>query len=186
VLRRAAPALLVAALVAAVVFAWQRRGGSPPDLTRYAAEIERAARAAGPSGVEPALLMALVAAESGGDPEARSRAGAIGLCQLLPSTAAEVAHDLGIADYAPERLVEPALNLRLGAEYLARMLAAFEGEEALAIAAYNAGAANVRRWRQKAPDASPAEVIEREGFGETRRHVRKVLAWRAQYRARGG
>lgn len=150
-----------------------------PDLSRFASEIERAAGAA---GVEADLLRGLVAAESGGDPRATSRVGALGLAQLMPATAEEERRRLGLP--APLDLFDPALNLRLGASYLAHMLALFSGEEAFAVAAYNAGPGPVRRWRLRAPDAPAAEVIRREGYAETRRHVERVLRFRDVYRAR--
>lgn len=159
-------------------------GAAPPDLCRHAGAIARAAAQARARPLDPHLLAALVAAESGGDPAAESRAGAVGLCQLLPATAAEVAAALGLPAPDAAALKDPALNLRLGAEHLARLLVAFDGEEAFAVAAYNAGATPVRRWRERAPHLGAREVIRREGYEETRRHVEKVLAWRVAYAGR--
>lgn len=156
-----------------------RDARAAPDLSRFASEIERAAGAA---GVEADLLRGLVAAESGGDPRARSRVGALGLAQLMPATAEEQRRRLGLP--SPIDLFDPAVNLRLGASYLAQMLALFSGEEAFAVAAYNAGPEPVKRWRLRALDASPAEVIRREGYAETRRHVERVLRLRDAYRDR--
>lgn len=149
-----------------------------PSLDSYREAIRTAAEEA---RLDPALLAALVASESGGDPDAVSRVGARGLCQLMPATAAEEARRIGIADYAPERLNEPALNLRLGASYLARQLKSFRGQVPFALAAYNAGGTNVRRWRRRAPDVGALQVVLREGFGETRGFVTRVLRLRSQY-----
>lgn len=163
----------------AEVASWAE-GRSLPDLSAVDAPLRAAAAEA---GVDPDLLRGLVAAESSGDPKARSAAGAVGLTQLLPSTAAEQAVPLGL-DPARLDLEDPATNLRLGARFLRRLLAQFDGEEAFAIAAYNAGAEPVKRWRMRAPDASAAEVIRREAYAETRNHVDRVLRYRDGFRGR--
>ena len=122
----------------------------PPGVP-FAEAIERAARRA---GLHPRLLAALVEAESGFDPLARSRAGAAGLAQLMPAAAVEHA----VADpWDPEE------NLRGGAEHLRELLDRF-GEVTLALAAYNAGAAAVERAGGVPP------------YRETRGFVRRVLA----------
>ena len=155
-------------------------GGRPPDLGALAAAIDAAAAE---GRVDPALLRGVVAAESGGRATARSGAGAVGLTQLLPSTAAEVARAAGL-DPATVDLEDPATNLRLGARYLRRMLDLFGGDEALALAAYNAGPEPTKRWRLRAVDASGAEVVRREAYAETRTHVERTLRFRDAYRAR--
>jgi soluble lytic murein transglycosylase len=158
-----------------------RRALVPPDLSRHDAAIRAAAAE---SKVDPDLLRGLVAAESGGDASAVSRAGALGLAQLMPATAREECERRGIAWPGDDALLtDPALNLRLGAGYLARQLARFDGSEPFALAAYNAGATNVNRWRARAPDLPPLGVIAREAFPETRAYVRKVLDYRDAYRA---
>ena len=181
--RRGALLLLCAGAAAAAATWGYRTLTALPDLRRWDAAVEAAARE---FGVDANLLRGLMAAESGGDPEALSRAGAIGLLQLMPATAREEADRLRVVDYAPERLTEGALNVRLGASYLARLLKRYEGAEPFAIAAYNAGPSRVNRWRAAAPNATPREVIEREGFAETRTHVERVLRYRDAYRERHG
>src|SRR5206468_1916215 len=89
-------------------------------------------------------------------PAARRRAGAVGLLQLMPDTAEEEARGLSVA--RPLDLSDPETNLRLGARHLARLLEDFEGDEALALAAYNAGKAPALRWRLRAADADGAGV----------------------------
>ncbi len=128
-------------------------GGAVADsLDRYQAEIWSASQE---SGVDPALLLAVLQEESGGDPRAVSSRGAVGLMQLMPATAAEV----GV-----RRIDDPGENIRGGARYLARMLHRFEGRYDLALGAYNAG---------------PAAVEESQGavppYPETQRYVRRVL-----------
>jgi len=152
-----------------------------PDLSRWDVPVEAAARE---FDLDADLLRGLMAAESGGDPDAVSRAGAVGLLQLMPATAREEAARLHVADFDAARLTDGPLNVRLGASYLARQLRRFEGQVPFALAAYNAGPTRVRRWRDAAPGATPSEVIEREGFPETRRHLRRVLRLAAAYRRR--
>lgn len=178
---RAPLAILV--VVAAIAFgAWwgRQRALTPPDLDSLRATITEAAQEA---GIDPHLALAVVAAESSGRPRAESPAGARGLMQLMPATAAEQAQKLGIQDYDASRLYDIDVNLRLGCAYLAYLLERFDGQEPFALAAYNAGPSPVLRWRKAAPDASPAEVIDREGYAETRTYVRRVLRYRAIYAA---
>ncbi len=174
---------ILAVVVTVVVGAWigRSRAAAPPDLARWDAEIRAAAEAA---GLDPQLVRAVVAVESSGDPRAVSHAGARGLMQLMPPTAAEQAGKLGIEDHDEQRLLEGPYNLRLGCAYLAYLLRRYDGAEPFALAAYNAGPTRVHRWREAAPDASPEAVIEREAFPETRAYVRKVLRYRSIYSER--
>lgn len=151
-----------------------------PDLSDVDAALRAAAAEA---GIDADLLRGLVAAESSGNRKARSVDGAVGLTQLLPTTAAEQARPLGL-DPANLDLEDPATNLRLGARYLKVLLRVFDGEEPFAVAAYNAGPEPVKRWRLRAPDASSAEVIRREAYAETRTHVERVLRYRDAFKAR--
>jgi soluble lytic murein transglycosylase-like protein len=121
-------------------------------LTRWRAEIEAAARAA---GINEALITAVVIVESGGDPNARSPAGALGLGQLMPGTARR---------YGVRDAFDPAENLRGSAIYLSDLIDMFRGDLVLALAAYNSGAGAVLRHRGVPP------------YAETREYVPKVLA----------
>lgn len=88
-------------------------------------------------GLDPALVLAVIEAESGQEANAVSPKGAVGLMQILPETAAEI----GYPDAA-----DPASNLEAGCRYLAALLEGFGGDVELALAAYNAGPGAVRRW----------------------------------------
>lgn len=112
-------------------------------------------KAATEAGVAPSLLDALVATESAYDPSARSRAGALGLSQLMPGTARE----LGV-----ENPFDPAQNLRGGATYLAQMMDRFGGDARLALAAYNAGPGAVEKFGGIPP------------YRETQRYVDRVMS----------
>jgi soluble lytic murein transglycosylase len=133
-------------------------------------------------GVDPLLLAAIVRQESVFDLEAQSRAGARGLAQLMPGTAAQAARGLDVTLY-PEWLTLPDLNLHLGASHFAALLRRFEGRVEVAVAAYNAGAAPVRRWLARPGAEDPDQFIEQIPFQETRGYVRAVLRNRELYRA---
>jgi soluble lytic murein transglycosylase-like protein len=130
--------------------------GLPPAGRAWAPSIERAALRA---GIEPALLASLVWAESGFDAGVRSHAGAIGLAQLMPGTAA----GLGVDPYDPQQ------NLDGGARYLAEQIDRF-GRPELALAAYNAGPSRV---------ASAGGIPQ---IAETQAYVPRVMGYYEQLR----
>ncbi|MSO58081.1 MAG: lytic transglycosylase domain-containing protein [Thermoleophilia bacterium] len=113
----------------------------------------------------PSLVAAVVYAESEFDPQARSSAGALGLMQLLPTTAEGIALHTGGERFVVPDLFDPALNLSYGTWYLRSLLDRY-GDVPTALAAYHAGPGNVDRWR-----AAGEEI----GFPETRAYVEKVL-----------
>ncbi len=141
-------------------------------------QVERWAQA---SRVEPDLLQALMREESLFDPRARSSAGAIGLTQLMPRTAREVAAGLRVR-VTSAALHRPDLNVRLGAAYLGDLLAQLDGSKVLAVAAYNAGPEAVWRWVRARPDAEVDEWVEQIPAAETRDYVKHVLASYGAYR----
>ncbi len=114
-------------------------------------------------GVDPALVAALIKAESDFDPSARSGTGARGLMQLMPETARE----MGVADTS-----DPEENIDGGVRYLARLLRLFRADTRLAVAAYNAGEKAVLRYGAVPP------------FEETRDYVKKVLAYYEKFSSR--
>jgi soluble lytic murein transglycosylase-like protein len=118
---------------------------------QYDALIEEHARA---HGVSPDLVRAVIQAESNFNPRAVSSKGAMGLMQLMPATARE----LGVSDP-----FQPSQNIRGGVTYLARLLAKYDQNVELALAAYNAGAGNVERYGNAVPP-----------FRETRDYVKKI------------
>ena len=107
------------------------------------------------------LFRNLVRQESGFDPNAVSPVGAQGLGQVMPATAADPGY--GVRPLAAEDLMNPAENLRFSAEYLSAMLREFDGNERLALAAYNAGPGAVREYGDVPP------------FEETQNYVRAIL-----------
>jgi soluble lytic murein transglycosylase-like protein len=126
--------------------------------------------AADAAKIDPLLLLALVREESRYDPNAISSARAVGLAQLLPSTARVMLRNRSLSAQA---LTEPEINLRLGARYLSGQLERFGGDVRLALAAYNAGPGSARRW--VGMDADTDHFVERISITETRGYVRRVM-----------
>ena len=132
------------------------------------------------SVVEPALILSVIRQESNFDEKAKSRRGAMGYMQLMPQTAEEIGKILKI-NFTLDQLQEnPTLNIILGSEYLRRLIEKFDGSYVLALAAYNAGPLNVKRWMKNAGDPRKIEVdvidwVERIPFRETRNYVQRVL-----------
>lgn len=129
--------------------------------------------------VERALVLAITRQESEFDPNARSPANALGMMQLLPRTAKEVAKKNRMR-FSKDRLTDPKYNMTLGSLYLARLINGYDGSYIMAIAAYNAGPGNVRKWvRQFGTPGNETDSavnwIEKIPFNETRNYVQRVL-----------
>ena len=122
--------------------------------------IRTATQHAHKNGLQPELVLAVIQAESAFNPLARSPKGALGLMQVLPSTA----RDYGV-DRA-EELLSAEQNIRVGTVHLARLLRKFGGDAALALAAYNAGEGAVVRSGWRVPP-----------YPETERYVQKVMRY---------
>jgi soluble lytic murein transglycosylase len=121
--------------------------------------------------LEPHLLAAVIYQESKFDADAVSSSGAVGLMQLLPETAQGIADRTGGTGWHERDLVNPELNVRYGSWYLRHLLDKY-GDEKLALAAYNAGQANVDRWREEGVGIQ---------FDETRHYVERVQELKAIY-----
>lgn len=126
------------------------------------------------------IVHAITRQESLFDRAAVSHAGARGLMQLMPGTAREVAGRMGLP-YAQDRLIQdPEYNVLLGSTYFAGLLDQWGGSYPLAVASYNAGPGNVRRWVRehgdpRTPGVDMVEWIEKIPFFETRNYVQRVL-----------
>ena len=123
--------------------------------------------------LNPALLAAVIDEESKFRADAKSSAGAIGLMQLQPATAKGIAIHTGGNKFVLSDLYNPEINVRYGAWYLHHLLLKYGGDERLALAAYNAGQANVDRWR------AHGEAVQ---FPETRAYVAHVEKLKGIYR----
>jgi tetratricopeptide (TPR) repeat protein len=150
----------------------------------HAALVERAAQR---HGVDPNLLFAVMRVESVYQRRIISYAGAVGLMQIMPRTGKLIAGQLDRADFSTEHLLDAATNIDFAAWYLASLIERFDGRVPLAIASYNGGPHNVRRWLQGHAVDMPLEAfLERIPFTQTHRYVRRVLTHYAAYRAQEG
>jgi soluble lytic murein transglycosylase len=134
-------------------------------------------------GLDPAVLRGLVRQESVFDAGARSRAGAIGLTQLMPATAQTLVRSVLRVRYRRAFLYDPDVNVRLGAAYLRQLLDRFEGKLLFALAAYNGGPARMARVLRENPGLEDDELLESHPFYETREYVRRVMLYAESYRA---
>jgi soluble lytic murein transglycosylase len=130
-------------------------------------------------GLDPFFVAGLIRQESAFDAQIQSSSGAVGLMQLMPPTAREVAGSLGIS-YSPEILTDPATNLRLGTTYLASMVRSF-GRPEDALAAYNAGPGRMRGWRGEETHGDRDVFIEHIPLDETRNYVKAVQGYARVY-----
>lgn len=166
----------LAVLVVAIVGAVQYLKAGPPDFVqkvRYPLHYDAIVRGhARNYHLDPALLAAVIYQESKFDPHVRSSSGAIGLMQLLPSTAKGIAIHTGGSKFRTSDLDDPEINIRYGSWYLRHLLDKY-GDEETALAAYNAGQNNVDKWR-----ASGSGIR----FSETRAYVDKVEHLKRIYR----
>ena len=123
----------------------------------YGDQIRECARETGLPGH---LIAGIIRQESAFDPKATSPVGARGLMQLMPQTAREMAQKVGVP-YAPERLYDPNVSVRLGSVYFKELLSRFDGNVELALASYNGGPNRIQRlWTEKRPDAQLADFLE--------------------------
>ncbi len=125
-------------------------------------------------GLDPAYVYGLIRQESRFITDARSGVGASGLMQIMPATARWTAKKIGLP-FTKEQITDREVNLKLGTSYLKLVLDDFDGSQAMAAAAYNAGPNRPRRWREGAT-LEPAIWAENIPFSETRDYVKKVLS----------
>lgn len=161
---RAAPSL-DPAFAATPIF---RRVETHPNVRRFEPLIARHAAA---YGVDAALVKAVVAVESAYEVRAVSQRGAIGLMQVIPETAERYGVTGDARGSVEQKLLDPAVNIRIGTRYLKDLLERFAGDTVLALAAYNAGEASVEHYGSQVPP-----------FPETREFVRLVLQFHEWYK----
>jgi soluble lytic murein transglycosylase len=166
-------AIFALAATAAIVFAFVE--GKPQrwyDHVRYPLRYEAIVKGhARNYHLDPALLAAVIYAESKFHPTARSSSGAVGLMQLMPQTAEGIAARTGGTRFRVDDLLNPEINFRYGAWYLRHLLDKY-GDERTALAAYNAGQENVDTW-----------IRDGDGiqFPETQSYVERVEQLKAIY-----
>jgi len=156
------PAAPAASFAGALAAAQTSPSAAPVSGTGASSAFDAQINAAAASnGIDPALLKGLVSQESGFNPNARSGAGAVGLTQLMPGTAAS----LGVTNP-----LDPTQSLQGGAKYLREQLDRFGGDEQLALAAYNAGPGAVQKYGGVPP------------YAETQNYVTSVMGKAAAFR----
>jgi len=172
---------LLAILAAAAIGAGAAVGISQIDFDKAIRELTLPLRhddiirqQAREKNLDPSLIAAVIYAESRFRDQ-ESHAGARGLMQITPQTAHLIAHLSGGTAFVTGDLSDPDINIRYGSYYLRYLLDRYEGDEIAALAAYNAGIANVDRWGGSA--------LELNGipFPETRAYVEEVLEKRGEY-----
>jgi soluble lytic murein transglycosylase len=129
---------------------------------------------------EWALVHAVIRQESAFDAEAVSSAGALGLMQLMPATAREVARKNKLPEDRTLLVTNPAHNIRIGSLYLQTLLNRYDNSYPLALAAYNAGLGRVDRWLRtygdpRTPEVNMVDWIELIPLSETRNYVQRCL-----------
>ena len=131
--------------------------------------------------LDPYLVAALIRQESEFHAGAKSRAGALGLMQIMPGTGRGLFRRLGISGFANRKLTVPDISLRLGTFHLKEVLAQFGGDLEKTLAGYNAGERRIGQWMALGPFEDNEEFAETIPFSETRGYVQSVLRNRAMY-----
>ena len=149
----------------------------------YKQEIDNAASR---TQLEAPLIYAIARQESAFHEQAKSPVGAMGLMQLMPSTAKETARKQGLG-YSKKDLLTAETNILLGSAYLDALVKRYSGDHVLATAAYNAGPHRVKKWLNTAANGMPYDIwIETIPFKETRHYVQNVMAFTVIYAMRTG
>lgn len=136
----------------------------------YAQYVEKYAKE---FGIDEKYIYSIIKAESNYDLKANSSKGAMGLMQLLPTTAAEIAIGLGI-EFEEKDLYNPEINIMIGTKYFSNLLKVYENTM-IALAAYNAGPGNVSRWIENGSIKEDGTDIENIPYKETNMYVRKIV-----------
>ena len=133
--------------------------------------------------LDPALIAAVIYAETKFDPRS-SAVGALGLMQIMPGTAAYLAHRSGATTFTTADLATPQVNIAYGSYYLRYLLDEYHGNVTDALAAYNGGESNVDRWIAAARAQGHALTVDEIPFPETRAYVARVLSAEGKYRSK--
>ena len=144
------------------------------DIIRQQAQAKR---------LDASLVAAVIYTESRFRDQT-SHAGARGLMQITPDTARYIARLSGGTSFEQGDLATPQINISYGTYYLRYLLDRYDGNEVLALAAYNGGEGNVDRWVAEAQTSERSLTAEAIPFPETRGYVQEVLAARARYRSK--
>jgi len=133
-------------------------------------------------GLDPYVVAALIAQESGYDASIKSAAGAYGLMQIMPATGRRLARTLGIKRFSIPMLLKPDINIRMGTLYFSQLVRQFGGNLPLALASYNAGETRARRWQAEKRSLAREVFIDDIPFPETQGYVKRILSGSEDYR----
>jgi soluble lytic murein transglycosylase len=168
---------VVAVTATLVVLWWRNRREHSQDAVIAAAGTRYAA--------DPALIKAIIWKESWFDPQARGRAGEIGLMQIREAAAIEWAAAENVKTFSIDHLFDPRTNTLAGTWYLQRLLKRYRNADdprPYALAAYNAGPANVAKWSKGAAQTNSNSFIAQIGFPGTKHYVTAILRRQERYR----
>jgi peptidoglycan lytic transglycosylase len=168
-------------LVVAIVLALPLFRKAVNDLTLPLSYSDVIRQQAADKHLDPALIAAVIYAETKFDPRPSS-AGAQGLMQILPQTAEFLARRSGATTFEVSDLATPEVNIAYGSYYIRYLLDEYHGSTMLALAAYNGGETNVNRWLVSARDQGRAMAVQDIPFPQTRAYVEKVLSAQQDYR----
>jgi soluble lytic murein transglycosylase len=174
--------LLVAAGAVGLAIAWPALHTELRKLTLPLDHADIIRQQARQKQVDPALIAAVIYAETKFNPRPSS-AGAEGLMQILPATATFLAHRSGATSFTTADLGTPQVNIAYGSYYLRYLLDRYDHNETLALAAYNGGAGNVDGWLSRARGQGRSFTLASIPFPETRAYVEKVEQAQRDYRA---
>jgi tetratricopeptide (TPR) repeat protein len=136
------------------------------------------------ASIEPELVWAIMREESHYRADARSVVGALGLLQLMPATAEQLASEKGLEDFEAEDLFDPKTNITLGSVYLAQLGGRFDGRVSAAIGSYNAGPSKVSAWLRGEGGRLEDDIwVEDIPYDQTRGYVKRVLRSLHVYKA---
>jgi peptidoglycan lytic transglycosylase len=173
---------VVAALTAAgVMLAWPGVHHAVREITLPLRHEDVIRQQAHDKGLDPALIAAVIYAESHFRDGQTSSAGALGLMQITPQTARYIARKSGGTAFVVGDLATPQVNIAYGAYYLRYLLRRYDDNETLALAAYNAGEGNVDRWITAARGRERDLTITAIPYAETRSYVTRVKDAKREY-----
>jgi soluble lytic murein transglycosylase len=180
--RRTLGALVGIALVVVIGVMISRVDHAVNELTLPLGDASVIREQAAAKHLDPALIAAVIYAETKFEPRTSS-AGAEGLMQIEPETAKFLAKLSGGYRFTTSDLATPSVNVAYGSYYLRYLLEHYDGDEMLAVAAYNAGLANVDTWVARAHAEGRQLTVDAIPFPQTRAYVQRVLEAQRAYRA---
>jgi len=132
--------------------------------------------------LEVSFVLAVIMAESSFNSQAQSHAGAQGLMQLMPSTAADIAERMAMYDFEPSHVWIPEVNIALGTFYLNWLKTRYNGNLDLTLAAYNAGLGRVDIWLADPEVSQDGQTLDSIPFPETYNYLNRVRLFQQIYR----